>query len=359
MVNDADMRHLLRCVELAAAALAAGDEPFGSVLVAADGTVLFEDHNHVAGGDHTRHPEFEIARWAAAHMSPEERRQATVFTSGEHCPMCAAAHGWVGTRTHRLCELVRAALCMARPRWRFPLHRFARCRSGRSFPRPWSTARCRSSRRRYANCSAASIAPPEPVGSGALDPSGSAPACPARAPRRPRRLPRLPRLPGARGRGDRGGRLGAGGDRGRPRPRGRGAARRRRRDRVHLPLRRPRRARLDGGERARGLRDRRLPLARRHRRRASARWCRSRPSTTATRSTARVALAGGGSLDAAPSPRATACPGSSPSACSSTASASRPATALTLGTRDVPPRRTPSRRVPDAAAAAPSPSARG
>jgi tRNA(Arg) A34 adenosine deaminase TadA len=96
MVNDADMRHLRRCVELAAAALAAGDEPFGSVLVAADGTVLAEDHNHVAGGDHTRHPEFELARWAAAHLSPEERHQATVYTSGEHCPMCAAAHGWVG-----------------------------------------------------------------------------------------------------------------------------------------------------------------------------------------------------------------------------------------------------------------------
>jgi tRNA(Arg) A34 adenosine deaminase TadA len=96
MVNDADMRHLRRCVELAAAALEAGDEPFGSVLVAADGAVLAEDRNHVAGGDHTRHPEFELARWAAAHLSPEERRQATVFTSGEHCPMCAAAHGWVG-----------------------------------------------------------------------------------------------------------------------------------------------------------------------------------------------------------------------------------------------------------------------
>jgi len=96
VVNDADMRHLRRCVDLAKAALAAGDEPFGSVLVAADGSVLFEDHNHVAGGDHTRHPEFELARWAAAHMTPEERRQATVYTSGEHCPMCAAAHGWVG-----------------------------------------------------------------------------------------------------------------------------------------------------------------------------------------------------------------------------------------------------------------------
>src|SRR5690625_7428410 len=29
-------------------------------------------------------------------MSPEERAEATVYTSGEHCPMCAAAHAWVG-----------------------------------------------------------------------------------------------------------------------------------------------------------------------------------------------------------------------------------------------------------------------
>jgi tRNA(Arg) A34 adenosine deaminase TadA len=29
-------------------------------------------------------------------MTPEERAAATVFTSGEHCPMCAAADGWVG-----------------------------------------------------------------------------------------------------------------------------------------------------------------------------------------------------------------------------------------------------------------------
>ncbi|MGI5486324.1 nucleoside deaminase [Microtetraspora malaysiensis] len=96
MLTDADLRHLRRCVELAAEALEKGDEPFGSVLVAADGTALAEDHNRVAGGDHTRHPEFELARWAAANMTPEERAAATVYTSGEHCPMCAAAHGWVG-----------------------------------------------------------------------------------------------------------------------------------------------------------------------------------------------------------------------------------------------------------------------
>jgi tRNA(Arg) A34 adenosine deaminase TadA len=96
MLDDTDLKFLRRCLELAAEGLEAGDEPFGSLLVGADGRILFEDRNRVAGGDRTRHPEFELARWAAAHLTPAERQRATVYTSGEHCPMCAAAHGWVG-----------------------------------------------------------------------------------------------------------------------------------------------------------------------------------------------------------------------------------------------------------------------
>ncbi|MEU0221420.1 nucleoside deaminase [Streptomyces sp. NPDC006265] len=96
VVKDMELPHLRRCVELAAEALEAGDEPFGSVLVGGDGAVLGEDHNPVASGDRTRHPEFELARWSAAHLAPGERAAATVYTSGEHCPMCAAAHAWVG-----------------------------------------------------------------------------------------------------------------------------------------------------------------------------------------------------------------------------------------------------------------------
>lgn len=96
MIDNTDLKHLRRCVELAKTALQAADEPFGSILVSADDVVLFEDHNHVSGGDHTQHPEFALARWAAKNMTIEERSKATVYTSGEHCPMCAAAHGWVG-----------------------------------------------------------------------------------------------------------------------------------------------------------------------------------------------------------------------------------------------------------------------
>ncbi len=89
------MRYLRRSLELASEALDVGDEPFGSVLVV-DGELRAEDRNRTADGDHTQHPEFALARWAAANLASEQRARATVYTSGEHCPMCAAAHAWVG-----------------------------------------------------------------------------------------------------------------------------------------------------------------------------------------------------------------------------------------------------------------------
>ncbi len=95
-VTEVDVEYLARCVELAREALEAGDEPFGSLLVDAEGKTLFEDRNRVSGGDATRHPEFAIAQWAAANVPPVRRIRATVYTTGEHCPMCSAAHAWVG-----------------------------------------------------------------------------------------------------------------------------------------------------------------------------------------------------------------------------------------------------------------------
>ncbi|MYT69090.1 MULTISPECIES: nucleoside deaminase [unclassified Streptomyces] len=95
-MDERELTHLRRCVELATEALEAGDEPFGSVLVDGAGTVRAEDRNRITDGDATRHPEFELARWAAENLTPQERQDATVYTSGEHCPMCSAAHAWVG-----------------------------------------------------------------------------------------------------------------------------------------------------------------------------------------------------------------------------------------------------------------------
>ena len=95
-ISADDLGHLRRCVELAREALEDGDEPFGSLLIDGDGVVRFEDRNRVKDGDATRHPELAIAMWAVANLAPVQRIRSTVYTSGEHCPMCSAAHAWMG-----------------------------------------------------------------------------------------------------------------------------------------------------------------------------------------------------------------------------------------------------------------------
>lgn len=96
MITATDLDHLRNTVMLAEQALDSGNSPFGSILVSEAGEVLFADYNRDASGDMTKHPEFAIARWAAANLEPYARAAATVYTSGEHCPMCAAAHAWAG-----------------------------------------------------------------------------------------------------------------------------------------------------------------------------------------------------------------------------------------------------------------------
>ncbi len=94
-ISAQDLAHLRSAVALAREALEAGDDPFGSLIVAADGTVLRTARNRAGSGDETQHPELELAQWSAE-LSPDDRAGCTVYTSGEHCPMCSAAHAWMG-----------------------------------------------------------------------------------------------------------------------------------------------------------------------------------------------------------------------------------------------------------------------
>ena len=91
-MNDCDERQLRRAIELAAEARAAGDMPFGSLLVGADGEVLVEHRNTVlTDRDITAHPELKLARWAARNLEREVARATTMYTSCQPCPMCAGA----------------------------------------------------------------------------------------------------------------------------------------------------------------------------------------------------------------------------------------------------------------------------
>jgi tRNA(Arg) A34 adenosine deaminase TadA len=99
MVLERDIPFLERCLELAEEAVAAGDQAFGSILVSESGEILAEDRNRIMELTRLAHPEYALAKWAAENLSVEERAKTTMYTTGEHCPMCAAAHGWVGLGT--------------------------------------------------------------------------------------------------------------------------------------------------------------------------------------------------------------------------------------------------------------------
>lgn len=89
---DQDEAHLRRAIELATEARAAGDMPFGSLLVGPAGDVLAEARNTVATTrDITAHPELKLARWAAERLDPDTARGTTMYTSCQPCPMCTGA----------------------------------------------------------------------------------------------------------------------------------------------------------------------------------------------------------------------------------------------------------------------------
>jgi tRNA(Arg) A34 adenosine deaminase TadA len=95
-VDETDVSHLRRCVELARTARRDGHEPFGSLLVGGDGSVLVELMNTTGNGDVTGHPELALAAWASLNLTGEERAAATLYTSCESCAMCAAGQYWSG-----------------------------------------------------------------------------------------------------------------------------------------------------------------------------------------------------------------------------------------------------------------------
>jgi tRNA(Arg) A34 adenosine deaminase TadA len=91
-MTEADERHLRRAIELAEAARAAGDMPYGSLLVGPGGDVLVEDRNTVISErDITAHPELKLARWAAQQLAPDVAHRTTMYTSCQPCPMCSGA----------------------------------------------------------------------------------------------------------------------------------------------------------------------------------------------------------------------------------------------------------------------------
>jgi tRNA(Arg) A34 adenosine deaminase TadA len=91
-MDPQDEQHLSRAIELSRQARSAGNQPFGSLLVGANGDMLAEDVNtEITENDITAHPELKLARWAGANLSAVEAASSTLYTSCEACPMCSGA----------------------------------------------------------------------------------------------------------------------------------------------------------------------------------------------------------------------------------------------------------------------------
>lgn len=93
-VSD-DALHLGRAIALAREHMLAGSGgPFGS-LVVRDGVVLAEGWNQVTSTcDPTAHAEVVAIRRACARLGTFSLEGATLYASGEPCPMCLASAYW-------------------------------------------------------------------------------------------------------------------------------------------------------------------------------------------------------------------------------------------------------------------------
>lgn len=77
-------------------AVANGDMPFGASLALGGELLHVARNNQRTTSDCTGHAEVVLLREAASKHGAAALRGATVYASGEPCPMCAAAMFWAG-----------------------------------------------------------------------------------------------------------------------------------------------------------------------------------------------------------------------------------------------------------------------
>ena len=105
--------YLRRAIEISKEARAAGNTPFGALLVNKDGEIIMEQGNiEITEKICTGHAEATLAAWASHEYSREFLWDCTLYTTAEPCAMCAGAIYWAnigrvvyGMTERRLLEL--------------------------------------------------------------------------------------------------------------------------------------------------------------------------------------------------------------------------------------------------------------
>lgn len=105
--------YLRRAVEVSKASRAAGNTPFGALLVDKEGDILMEQQNiEITEKICTGHAEATLAARASHEYSRDFLKDCTLYTTAEPCAMCAGAIYWAnigrvvyGMTERRLLEL--------------------------------------------------------------------------------------------------------------------------------------------------------------------------------------------------------------------------------------------------------------
>jgi tRNA(Arg) A34 adenosine deaminase TadA len=107
-----DKELLRRAIALSELAVAQGGRPFGAVICDDKGKIISEAGSvaPVDPRDWTAHSEMQALRAASAVLTWDALSRATIYASGEPCPMCAAAVYW--------CNIRRLIFCVGEPSMR-------------------------------------------------------------------------------------------------------------------------------------------------------------------------------------------------------------------------------------------------
>ena len=97
--RDFDERFAREAIELARQARAAGNHPFGALLVL-DGNLVLTAQNTIATDrDPTAHAETNLVTAAIRQLSSDQIRRSVLYTSCEPCAMCVGKMYWAGIRS--------------------------------------------------------------------------------------------------------------------------------------------------------------------------------------------------------------------------------------------------------------------
>jgi len=89
-------RHLRHTFEVARRSRAAGNHPFGAILVGPDGKILMEQSNDASSGDRTGHAERVLMTRASLAYDADFLAGCTLYANAEPCAMCAGSAYWAG-----------------------------------------------------------------------------------------------------------------------------------------------------------------------------------------------------------------------------------------------------------------------